>query len=49
MVANDVLVNCVGHDSCLRDDETFGSEVDVLIRISVLDIEQQDEVDRRIS
>ncbi len=30
MVANDVLVNCVGHEHCSRDDETFVSEVDVL-------------------
>ncbi len=49
VVANDVLMNCVGHDSCSKDDETIASEVDVLIRISVLDIEQQDEVEGRIS
>jgi hypothetical protein len=30
MVANDVLVNCVGHEYCSRDDETFVNEVDVL-------------------
>ncbi len=49
IVANDVLVNCVGHEYCSRDDETFVSEVDVLIRTSVLDIEQQDEVEGCIS
>ncbi len=45
MVANDVLMNCVDHEYCSRDDETFVSEVDVLIRTFVLDIEQQDEVE----
>ncbi len=45
MVANDVLVNCVFHEYCSRDDETFVTEVDVLIRTSIFDIEQQDEVE----
>ncbi len=45
VVANDVFVNCVGHESCSRDDETFVSEVDVLIKTYVLDIEQQDDVE----
>ncbi len=49
MVANDVLVNCVGHEYCSSDDETFVSEVDVLIRTPILDIEQQDEVEGCIS
>jgi hypothetical protein len=49
VVANDVLVNCVSHESCLRDDETFVNEIDVLIRISILDIEQQYEVEGCIS
>jgi hypothetical protein len=49
VVANDVLMNCVGHESCSRYDETIGSAVDVLIRISVLEIEQQDEVEGHIS
>jgi len=35
-----VLVNFVGHESCSRNDETFVSEIDVLIRTSVLEIEQ---------
>ncbi len=48
VVANDVLVNCVGHDSCSRNDETFISEIDVLGRTFVLDIEQHDEVERCI-
>jgi hypothetical protein len=39
MVANDVLMNCVNHEYCSRDDETFVNEVDVLIRTFVLDIE----------
>jgi hypothetical protein len=45
VIANDVLVNCVGHDFCLKDDDTFVSEVDVLIKTHDLDIEQQDEVE----
>ncbi len=49
MVANDVLVNCVGHESCLKNDETFVSEVDVLMKASDLDIEQQDEIEGCIS
>ncbi len=49
MVVNDVLVNCVGHEYCSRNDETFVSEVDVLIRTFVLDIELQDEVEGCIS
>ncbi len=48
MVANDVLMNCVGHEYCSRDDETFVSEVDVL-RTFVSDIKQQDEVEGCIS
>ncbi len=49
VVANDVLVNCVGHEACLKHDETFVSEVDVLIKTYNLDIEQQDEVEGCIS
>jgi hypothetical protein len=49
VVANDVLVNCVGHEFCLKDDETFVNEVDVLIRTYDLDIEQQDKVEGCIS
>jgi hypothetical protein len=49
VVANDVLVNCVGHEPCLKDDETFVSEVDVLIKTSNLHIEQQDEIEGCIS
>jgi hypothetical protein len=32
VVANDVLVNCVGHEACLKDGKTFVSEIDVLIK-----------------
>ncbi len=45
MVANDVLVNCVGHEYCSRVDETFVTKVDMLIRTYVLGIQQQDEVE----
>ncbi len=45
VVANDVLVNCVTHKSCSKDDETFVNKVDVLVRTSILDIEQQDAVE----
>ncbi len=45
VVANDVLVNCVTHEYCSKDDETLVSEVDVLVRTYVLDIEQQDGVE----
>ncbi len=44
-----MLVNCVGHEYCSRNDETFVSEVGVLIRPPILDIEQQDEVEGCIS
>jgi len=49
VVANDVLVNCVIHESCSKDDETFVNEVEVLVRIFVLDIEQQDGIEGCIS
>jgi hypothetical protein len=49
VVANDVLVNCVIHESCSKDDETFVNEVEVLVRTFVLDIEQQDGVEGCIS
>jgi hypothetical protein len=49
VVANDVLVNYVGHEFCFKNDEAFVNEVDVLIRISDLDIDQQDEVEGCIS
>jgi hypothetical protein len=49
VVANDVLVNCVTHESCSKDDETFVNEVEVLARTFVLDIEQQDGVEGCIS
>jgi hypothetical protein len=49
VVANDVLVNCVGHEFCFKNDETFVNEVDVLIRTFNLDIKQQDEVEGCIS
>jgi hypothetical protein len=41
VVANNVLVNCVGHESY--------SKVDVLVKTFILDIEQQDEVEGCIS
>jgi len=43
VVANDV--NCVTHESRSKDDETFVNKVDVLVRTSILDIEQQDAVE----
>ncbi len=49
VVPNDELLNCVGHEFHSKDDETFVSEVDVLIRTFILDIEQQDEVEGCIS
>jgi len=49
VVTNDVFVNCVGHEFCLKNDETFVNEVDVLIKTFNLDIEQQDEVEGCIS
>ncbi len=49
VVPNDELLDCVGHEYHWNDDETFVSEVDVLIRTFILDIEQQDEVEGCIS